>query len=174
MTLSAQQLATLFADEAALVMRESLAKIEHCAGQLNEDQLWWRPTPEQNSVANLILHLCGNIRQWIVSGVGGAVDARDRPREFAERGGVAKAELLARLRCAIDDSAAVLARLDPAELAASRRIQGFDTTVIRAVVHVATHLQGHAQEIVSLTRQQLGSAYQFDFVPRTPEQGAAS
>jgi hypothetical protein len=61
---------------------------------LNDEQLWWRSQPSLNCIGNLILHLCGNLRQWIVSGVGGAADLRDRPAEFAERGPIAKEELL--------------------------------------------------------------------------------
>src|SRR5207253_3569392 len=72
-------------------------RIKHCLGQLDDDQLWWRPHDSQNSIANIILHLCGNLRQWIISGVGGAPDTRDRPKEFAERDPIAKEELIRRL-----------------------------------------------------------------------------
>ena len=64
------QVATVFVREMAHQLREGLEKILHCLRQLNEEQVWWRPTPAQNSIANLMLHLEGNVRQWIVSGVG--------------------------------------------------------------------------------------------------------
>ena len=60
-------------------------RIRHCLGQLSDEQVWQRESEAMNSIGNLILHLCGNVRQWIVSGIGGAKDVRQRPNEFSER-----------------------------------------------------------------------------------------
>lgn len=78
--------------EAAEELTNALARIEHCLGQLNDQQVWWRSQLSPNSIGNLMLHLYGNVRQWIVSGVGGASDMRPRPAEFAERGPIPKNE----------------------------------------------------------------------------------
>jgi hypothetical protein len=152
---------------------EGLRKIEHCLAQLTDEQLWWRPRPEMNSIANLMLHLAGNLRQWIVSGVGGAPDVRDRPGEFADRSGAPKSEVFAKLQRVIRECDAVLARLGPDDLVAPRRIQGFDVTVTGAIFHVVPHFRGHVQEIIHMTREQLGERYKFDFVPATQEQISA-
>src|SRR5947209_5730315 len=101
-------------------------RVAHCLGQLDDTQVWWRPRESMNSVGNLVLHLCGNLRQWIVAGVGGAPDVRDRPREFAERGPILKDELLRRLGAAVGEADAVLAGADDASLLDPRRIQGFN------------------------------------------------
>jgi hypothetical protein len=90
-----------FVAAAREVLAEGMVKVEHCVDQLDDESLWWRPSAGRNSVANLMLHLAGNLRQWIVSGVGGAADVRDRPGEFADRSGRPKAEVLARLRGAV-------------------------------------------------------------------------
>src|SRR4051812_999787 len=74
-----------------------LDRIRHCVAQLDDAQVWWRPHEAMNSIANILLHLSGNLSQWIVAGVRQAPDRRDRPREFAERGPIPRAELLARL-----------------------------------------------------------------------------
>ena len=126
-----------------------------------------------NSIANLLLHMCGNLRQWDISGVGGAPDTRNRPLEFSERGPISKAELLQRLETTIAGVKKVLGETDPPEMVNERRIQGFEVTGIAAVFHSVAHFQGHVQEIVHLTRSQLGDAYEFSFVPATPEEGAA-
>jgi hypothetical protein len=147
-------------------------RIRHCLDQLDDAQVWWRPRPSMNSVANLVLHLCGNLRQWIVSGVGGAPDVRDRPAEFAEREGIPKAELLHRLDEVVREADAELAGLAEARLLDPRRIQGFDETVLSAIFDSLSHLAGHTQEIVHLTRLQLGETYVFAWTPATPEQGA--
>ena len=125
-----------------------------------------------NSVANIILHLCGNLRQWIVSGVGGAPDVRDRPAEFSERRFMPTQELLHRFDEVVDAADAVLARIPDTELLTPRRIQGFDETVLSAVFDTLAHLSGHTQEIVFMTRLQLKGAYQFAWRPATAEQGA--
>ncbi len=81
-----------------LLQDDYLLKIERCLERLTDEQIWWRPNPESNSIGNLILHLCGNARQWIVSGLGGATDERHRQAEFDERRTIPRAELLAILQ----------------------------------------------------------------------------
>jgi hypothetical protein len=147
-------------------------RIGHCLGQLDDRQVWWRPHESMNSIANLVLHLCGNLRQWVVSGVGGAADVRDRPQEFAEQGPIPKAELLLRLEEVLGEADAVLAETDERQLLEPRRIQGFDETVLSAIFDSLAHLSGHTQEIICLTRVQRGDAYRFAWTPATPEQGA--
>jgi hypothetical protein len=158
----------------AAAARESLAKgvgkIHHCLDQLSDEQVWWRPSPQMNSIANLMLHLAGNIRQWLVAGIGGARDERNRPAEFADRSNRTRRELSAVLSAAVGDADKALAKLTADQLTARRRIQGFDTTVIDAIFDCSTHFQGHVQEIIHMTRQQLGPKYRFDFVPRGTEQ----
>src|SRR4051812_31920183 len=111
-----REVTALFLSESRATLAQSLKKIEHCVNQLSEDDLWWRPFPEANSVANVILHLCGNVGQWIVSGVGGAPDTRKRPQEFAERGPIPKQELLRRLRETVSRASDAIARCDDANL----------------------------------------------------------
>ncbi len=155
------------------VLSEGMRKIEHCARQLNDEQIWWRPREEMNSIANLMLHLDGNLRQWIVSGVGGAADIRNRPREFGDRSNRSKSEVLAQLKATVNEADTVLAKVSRLELLRKRRIQGFDETGLSAIMHTVPHFRGHTQEIIHMTRQQLGGAYKFDFVPTGKEQISA-
>src|SRR5688572_1464565 len=82
------------------------AKLRHAVRVLPADRLWWRPNEQSNSVGNLLLHLAGNVRQWIVSGLGGAPDTRDRDAEFAATSGENSAALLARLEDVLRDAGA--------------------------------------------------------------------
>ena len=102
--MTGDEIASAVGSEAARAMASALAKIEHCLGQLNEEQVWWRSQPSHNSNGNLILHLCGNVRQWIVAGLGDAADSRDRPAEFAERGPIPKNELVCKLEAVVDEA----------------------------------------------------------------------
>src|SRR5262245_39927847 len=95
-------------DEARGQMAGCHRKIRHCVEQLSEEQVWHRAGDGFNSIANLVLHLTGNVRQRIGSIIGGEPDVRDRPLEFSERGPIAKSELLARLAVAFDGADAVL------------------------------------------------------------------
>ncbi len=162
-----------FLDEACHQLAKATANIKHCLNQLNDNQVWWRPTPSQNSIANLLLHLCGNVRQWIVSGVGGEPDIRRRTEEFSAQGQVSKAELLRRLEDVVQQAAAVLKAAAADSLLKQRRIQGFEATRLSAVFDSVAHFKGHTQEIICLTRMQLGAAYKFNWAPSTPEEGAA-
>src|SRR5262245_52783773 len=126
-------LATAVADEASHELGAALKRIDHCLSQLSDEQVWSRPRPEMNSIGNLILHLCGNVRQWIIAGIGGAPDDRRRPAEFAERGPIPRAQLQERLQATVREAQAALSALTPADLLAPRRIQGFDMTALRAI-----------------------------------------
>lgn len=170
--MTADELAATVGTAAAHELDSALKRIEHCLGQLNDEQVWRRSQPSLNSIGNLILHLCGNVRQWIVSGVGGASDVRNRPAEFAEQGSIPKEELVRRLEAVVEEAKGILVRVDARQLAEMRRIQGFDVTGAAAIFDSVPHFRGHTQEIVHMTRLQLGDAYQFAWTPATPEQGA--
>ena len=145
-------------------------RITHCLSQLGDAQVWWRPRPGLNAVGNLMLHLRGNVGQWIVHGVGGRPFTRDRPAEFDDPGTFAKSELESMLAATVAEAADVLSRFDPDRLLDARQVQEFATTAIGATLHATGHFEGHAQEIVLLTRQQLGDAYRPLWTPRTPAQ----
>jgi uncharacterized damage-inducible protein DinB len=130
-----------------------LPKIERCLGLLNDQQIWWRTNEQSNSIGNLLLHLSGNVRQWIVCGLGGATDSRDRNSEFARRGEIPRAELFDRLKRTVDEAVAVLGRLDSDALLAKHRIQGLEVSALEAILHVVEHFSMHAGQIVLLTKQ---------------------
>ncbi len=129
-----------------------LPKIERCVELLSDEQIWWRPNAESNSIGNLILHLSGNARQWIVCGLGGESDQRNRDAEFAQRDVVPRNELLARIKQTISDVDATLANFDPDRLLAKQNIQGLDVTAIEAILHVVEHFSMHTGQIILLTK----------------------
>ena len=108
--MTADELASAVGQAAAHEMGSALSRLSHCVNQLSDEQVWWRAHPDSNSIGNLILHLCGNVRQWIVSGLGGVADTRKRPEEFTERGLIPKAELLGRLNAVVKEAQDVLTR----------------------------------------------------------------
>jgi hypothetical protein len=170
--MTADELAAAVGAAAAHELESALDRIKHCLGQLTDGQVWHRARPGFNSIGNLVLHLCGNLRQWVVAGVGGTTDVRNRPAEFAERGPVPRDELLRGLEAVVGEAKRVLAGVDARQLAEPRRIQGFDLTGVAAIFDSVPHFRGHTQEIVHMTRSQLGDAYKFAWTPSTPEQGA--
>ena len=130
-----------------------LPKIERCLEQLDDDQIWWRANPESNSIGNLVLHLCGNARQWIVSGLGGQTDNRLRDAEFDQVEVIPVSELVALLRTTLADVEAVISRLDPATIFEKRHIQGTEVDVFHAIFHVTEHFSMHTGQIILLTKQ---------------------
>jgi uncharacterized damage-inducible protein DinB len=136
-------------------------KIRTAVESLPDGALWSRPNEESNSVGNLLLHLAGNVRQWIVAGVGGARDNRDRASEFQARDGADAATLLAALDVVLDDADAVLAKLSQADLATSRTIQGRDVEVLEAVYHVVEHFSGHVGQIVLIAKMHSPGSIRF-------------
>jgi uncharacterized damage-inducible protein DinB len=129
-----------------------MPKIRKCLETLNDDELWWRTDESNNSVGNLILHLCGNVRQWIVSGLGEAPDLRQRSKEFSERGHIPKAELLAKLEETVQEADGVLAAFRSDALLTERSIQGFQKTGLQAIFHVVEHFSFHTGQIIYITK----------------------
>ena len=155
-------LATRFLERSRhYVSVEYPAKIAAAVRSMPAERLWWRANDTSNSVGNLLLHLTGNVRQWIVSGVGRAPDSRHRDEEFAAIDGAAAESLLAALRSACDDVDAVLAHLTPASLGEPRTIQGRETTVFAAVYHVVEHFSGHTGQIILLAKSFTPHAVRF-------------
>jgi uncharacterized damage-inducible protein DinB len=128
------------------------AKIRGAVSVLPPDRLWWRPHDKANSVGNLLLHLAGNVRQWVVSGIGGVPDVRRRDLEFAARGGAEAEEMLLGLEATLREADAVLRQLLPSELLQRRQIQGRDLTVLEAVYHVVEHFSGHTGQIIWIAK----------------------
>jgi len=133
-------------------MEENTPRIEKCLAELTEAEVWQRPNPASNSIGNLILHLCGNITQYAIASLGNRPDARDRDAEFAAEGGLAKAELLARLRAVVADAVNAIRQADDAELLRVRAVQGFRKSGIGIMVHVCEHYSYHTGQIAFWTK----------------------
>ena len=143
-------------DSRSLLAADFLPKIERCLDRLTEDDVWWRPNEASNSIGNLVLHLHGNVSQWILSGVGGRRFERHRQQEFDERAPIPKSELLAKIRRVIKEADEVIAALDEPTLLTRRQIQGYDRTVLEAVYHVVEHFSMHTGQIILIAKARLG------------------
>ena len=127
-------------------------KIRLAVSQLPDQVIWKRPNDESNSIGNLLLHLTGNIGQWIVGGVGGRPYERARSAEFEARAGEGGRELLMRLEQTLADADDVLASLDRSDLTRTLAIQGRETTVLGAIYHVVEHFSTHTGQILLLAK----------------------
>ena len=145
----------------AFLLGDYLPKIERCLEKLTDDQIWWRANEESNSIGNLILHLCGNARQWIICGVGGRPDHRNRDAEFAQRGVIARDELLTLLRSTLAEVDTTLRTFDPSLLLEYRKIQGNDVELLYAIFHVTEHFSMHTGQIIMLTKMLTASDLRF-------------
>lgn len=137
-------------------LRQCLERIEICLGKLDDERIWARPNAASNSAGNLCLHLAGNVRQWILSGVAGQPDTRRRDEEFAAQGGFSREELLARLRATVNEACAVIGSLGEARLGETVRPQRYEVTVLEAVYHVVEHFTMHTGQIMLLTKAATG------------------
>ncbi len=158
-------LARAYLDEVRSQWRQCHHKLRHCTDQLTDEQLWHRASDGLNSIANLLLHLTGNIRQRMLSVVGGQADSRDRDTEFAARGSASNAQITAALDDVMRQTDELLARLTPDQLLETRRYRMLrgevERTVLAVVLQTLVHLGGHTQEVIALTRRLLGDDYRF-------------
>ena len=151
------------------MLGDYLPKIERCLEKLSDEQIWWRANEESNSIGNLILHLCGNVRQWIICGLGTAPDVRNRDSEFEQRDVIPRDELIALLRSTLSEVGKTLESVDPSTLLEHRKIQGNDVEILEAVFHVTEHFSMHAGQIIMLTKMFTTANLRFyEFEDATP------
>lgn len=150
------RIATAFVRESRRRLRdEYLRKIRRAVRDLGPEDIWWRPNKTSNSIGNLLLHLDGNVRQWVVHGIGGERDVRRRDAEFAARGATTGAALVRRLAATLRTADAVLATLDAVALQRRRSIQGYRVSTLEAVYHVVEHFAGHTGQILYIAKTRL-------------------
>jgi uncharacterized damage-inducible protein DinB len=131
-------------------------RIHDCLARLTPEQIWTRNSENENAIGNLVLHLCGNVRQWIGSGVAGMPDHRQRDAEFDARGGMAQAELAERLNTTVTEAVRIIREVPAQRLTERIFPQGYDVTVLEAIAHVVEHFSMHTGQIILLTKMITG------------------
>jgi uncharacterized damage-inducible protein DinB len=134
------------------LMEQYWPRLRSCVESLSDEQIWWRPNAASNSIGNLVLHLNGNMRQWLVDSFNGEEDHRDRPAEFAATGAISGSALLEKLGATVHDGEKVLSRLTEAELLAPYEIQGYHVRGLQAVYQVIEHFGLHYGQIAYITK----------------------
>lgn len=148
---------SLFLEIAAEKLNEYRERIEICLARLSDEQIWARGHETENAIGNLVLHLAGNVRQWIVCSLGGSPDNRDRDGEFDARGGIGGAELARRLRETVDSAVRVIAGLNTDRLTRVYDIQIYRVSGVEAVFHVVEHFSQHTGQIIFATKMLTGT-----------------
>lgn len=151
--------------EAHRLFAEYFGKIEQCVGLLSTEQLWWRPNPQSISVGNILLHLCGNLSQWVLAGLGGAPFERHRREEFAAVGGQDGAALLSRLGEVVSACRDVVGDLPEEKLGQVFVIQGITRTGFGVLLHAVEHMAYHMGQVVYITKQLVGEQEEIEFYP---------
>ncbi|MEM8525814.1 MAG: DinB family protein [Bacteroidota bacterium] len=129
------------------LFEECWPRLEKCLAQLTETEIWQRPNENSNSMGNIALHLCGNVRQWVVAGLGEAEDTRQRQQEFDERGPLPTELLLDKMRETMNEVKTVLDRVKNKDLVATHNVQGFQETGIAILIHVVEHYSYHVGQM---------------------------
>ncbi|MGD0681089.1 MAG: DUF1572 family protein [Terracidiphilus sp.] len=127
-------------------------RLKSCVESLTEEQLWWRPNEACNSIGNLLLHLNGNMRQWLVDSFNKQADHRNRPAEFNQRESISAATLFDQLGATIQQAGEVLARLTSADLVATYDIQGYKVSGLDAVYQVVEHFAMHYGQVLYIVK----------------------
>jgi uncharacterized damage-inducible protein DinB len=130
----------------------NLPRIEKCLNELSDEEIWQKPNSSSNSIGNLILHLCGNITQYIISGLGGKTDERNRDSEFSAEGGISKNELREKIKSTVTDAVHVMKNISEDDLLHVKSLQGFDVSGIANIIHVVEHFSYHTGQITFWTK----------------------
>jgi uncharacterized damage-inducible protein DinB len=134
-------------------INENCDKIKFCLEELDDEEVWMRPNDSSNSIGNQILHLCGNITQYIISSLGGSEDKRERDAEFSARDGLSKEQLWNKFSQTIEQAKSIIENISDEKLAATRSVQGFQFSGIGIVFHVVEHLSYHTGQIAFYVKQ---------------------
>jgi len=151
------KVASEFIDQSISRIEKNTPKITKCLDQLTEEQIWMRPNEASNSIGNIILHLCGNIRQYAISALGDQTDVRERDKEFSAREGYTKLQLLTKLTETLSEAIAIMRSVDDVKLLKLYPAQGFTYSGVGIIVHVTEHYSYHAGQIIFWTKQLTGN-----------------
>ncbi|MGD0446485.1 MAG: DUF1572 family protein [Edaphobacter sp.] len=152
-----QQVTAVFLDVSCRRLGLMTEYLVACLKKLSDEQVWQRGGAYENAVGNLVLHLCGNARQWVIAGVGGATDVRVRDKEFSADGGMSGAELIALFETTMEEVKAVIAATPAVRMTVRVHPQGRDVSVLEAIYQVVGHVQQHVGQIILLTKQMMGT-----------------
>lgn len=141
-----------FLDVSIRILEQLSGRIGTCLDKLGEEQIWFRGGGHENAVGNLVLHLCGNVRQWIGIAAGDLADIRERDEEFNAEGGVSREELKGRLRETIELAVGLLKTAEATKLARTVRIQKYEITGLEAIFNSVQHFAQHAGQIMFITK----------------------
>lgn len=133
-------------------LAEGRDRLHKCVGMLTHEQLWHRANTNTVSVGNLVLHLCGNVGQWINSTLGEAPDHRQRDAEFSDTGSMDKSALLARLDEVMDLAQRTISGLGQEQLAREHEVQCYKETGVAIIVHVTEHFSYHVGQVTLHTK----------------------
>jgi uncharacterized damage-inducible protein DinB len=152
---TARTLGDEFIEASRVFLRQDfLPKLLHCLNAMTDDQIWWRPNEQSNSVGNLVLHLRGNLKQWIVESLGGQPFRRERDSEFATRARVSRGELIAAIESAVAEVESVLLNFPTDQLLVQYSVQVYQVSALQAVYHVVEHFSYHLGQILYIYKLQ--------------------
>jgi len=146
-----------FIEQSIYRIEKNTPKIIKCLDQLTDEQIWMRPNEASNSIGNILLHLCGNIRQYAISALGDQHDVRERDKEFSQRSGFTKEQLLKKLSVTLQEAIAVMRNTDEVRLMKKYPVQGFSYSGVGIIVHVTEHYSHHTGQIIFWTKQLTGT-----------------
>lgn len=147
-----QLIANEFIQRSVQQLQENTPKIKKCLDELTEEEVWKKPNASSNSVGNQLLHLSGNITQWILSSLGNTPDNRERDLEFSTEGGLTKKELFDMLESTVAKAVEVIQNLTGDELLQLRSVQGYETSGVGIIIHVVEHYSYHTGQIIFWTK----------------------
>jgi uncharacterized damage-inducible protein DinB len=150
------EIGTLFLKASSTKLEQMTGYLNTCLGKLSDQHVWQRQGAHENAVGNLVLHLSGNMRQWIMHGCGGAADVRVRDQEFSADGNMTAAQLIEHFDSTVREARAVIDSLPPERLIERTTPQGRDVSILEAIYQVVGHVQQHVGQIILLTKQMTG------------------
>jgi uncharacterized damage-inducible protein DinB len=150
------EIGTLFLNASSAKLELMTGYLTTCLNKLTDEQVWERHGAHENAVGNLVLHLCGNMRQWIMHGVGGAKDIRVRDAEFSQAEGLTVTALIEIFASTVKEAQSVIDSLPAERLAERTTPQGRDVSMLEAIYQVVGHVQQHVGQIILLTKQMTG------------------
>jgi len=139
-------------DNALYRLDESTRMIKSSLKRLHDEDVWKKPNDSSNSIGNLILHLCGNMHQYIIAALGNSVDIREREKEFSATSGFTKEELLGMLQEKVDLVKETIKTCTITNLLDKREVQGFNFSGIGIILHVVEHYSYHTGQIAYWTK----------------------
>ena len=135
-------------DYSITFLNKNVTRIKKCLDLLDKEEIWADHNENLVSIGNLLLHLQGNVTQYVISTLGRKEFNRQRDKEFSAKKDMSGDELHSMISETVKDACDTIRGLTDEDLTEQYKVQVYEYTGVGILIHVVEHFSYHVGQIV--------------------------